>query len=158
MSDHEPAGDPGPTRHRSRSGEPTPMAGEVRRLRAEARRNRPESWHRVLYGNPSDQPVPVAGQQTALGRLLVGRPRWLYRTVERRADYAPNPGLLRLLVRITFLLGGALVTAVTVLVTMLTGHTVDTGLTLGLLLSVLLVVLAVGYVLWGGLVDWLRQR
>jgi hypothetical protein len=134
------------------------MADEARRLRQQAKRDRPVGWRLVLRGNPTGPATAGSDNRSARRRLATGWPRRLYLEVEQRWSHAPSEPLLRGLLLIGYLVLAGLVGTVVALVALAAGKSAATGFTVGVGLCFGLLALAVGYLCWGGLVDWWSRR
>ena len=94
-----------------------------------------------------------------LWRLLQGWPRALYRWNERRYEVSRMPYAGLQAVNLGVLLSAyAMSGGVGVLVALLRGDTAEVGFWVGVSLAGSASMLVLGYLLWGGLLEWLAKR
>jgi hypothetical protein len=92
-------------------------------------------------------------------RLVVGSPRGLYRWNERRYETRRVPYAVLQATTLGVLLCGYAVTgAVGSLVAVLWGEASRTGFWVGVAVAGVASMLALVYLLWGGLLEWLAKR
>jgi hypothetical protein len=94
-----------------------------------------------------------------LWRLLQGWPRALYRWNERRYETSRMPYAVLQAVNLGVLLSAYAVSGLLgVFVASLRGSPAEVGFWVGVSLAGAASVLALGYLLWGGLLGWLAKR
>jgi hypothetical protein len=94
-----------------------------------------------------------------LWRLLQGWPRALYRWNERRYEVSRMPYAGLQAVNLGVLLSTyAMSGGVGVLIALLPGGPAEAGFWVGMSLAGVASILALGYLLWGGLLEWLAKR
>ena len=94
-----------------------------------------------------------------LWRFLQGWPRAFYRWNERRFDVSRVPYVVFQAVNLGVLLSAYAISGVIgALVALLLGGAAEVGFWIGASLAGAASGLALGYLLWGGLLDWLMKR